>query len=182
MGVPTQPLPTIGQPNSTEDSKVRSALSELQTILTAGIDATNVSPGKLASISFVNSASGISCTGSMADVGDMTVSVTPAVASYALVVAVIGCKATGAASSEVRVDTQLLLDGAGAISGPPVAQTNTAGGAIEIKAASVIATRFTLTAASHTIKAQASVTTGGGGGTAQAGGAGSFLAVLVIPQ
>lgn len=42
MGVPNQPLPTIGQPNSTEDSKVRSALSELQTILGGNIDATNL--------------------------------------------------------------------------------------------------------------------------------------------
>jgi hypothetical protein len=42
MGVPSQPLPTIGQPNSTEDAKVRSALSELQSILTANVDAANL--------------------------------------------------------------------------------------------------------------------------------------------
>lgn len=42
MTVPTQPLPTVGQPNSTEDPKVRSALAELQTILTAGVDTTNI--------------------------------------------------------------------------------------------------------------------------------------------
>lgn len=42
MTIPTQPLPTVGQPNSTEDPKVRSALSELQTILTAGVDTTNL--------------------------------------------------------------------------------------------------------------------------------------------
>jgi hypothetical protein len=42
MGVPSQPLPTIGQPNSTEDAKVRSALQELQTILTGGLVSANV--------------------------------------------------------------------------------------------------------------------------------------------
>lgn len=42
MGVPSQALPTIGQPNSTEDAKVRSALSELQTILTGNVDAANI--------------------------------------------------------------------------------------------------------------------------------------------
>lgn len=49
MTIPTQPLPTVGQPNSTEDPKVRSALSELQTILTAGIDSTNLTGGALTS-------------------------------------------------------------------------------------------------------------------------------------
>lgn len=42
MPIPSQPLPTVGQPSSTEDPKVRSALSELQTILTAGVDSTNM--------------------------------------------------------------------------------------------------------------------------------------------
>ncbi len=42
MPVPVQPLPTIGQPNASEDPKTRSALSELQTILTAGVDETNL--------------------------------------------------------------------------------------------------------------------------------------------
>lgn len=42
MSVPSQSLPSIGSPNSTEDSKVRSCLSELQTILTAGVDANNI--------------------------------------------------------------------------------------------------------------------------------------------
>jgi hypothetical protein len=45
MGVPSQPLPTVGQPNSTEDAKVRAALSEIQTILTANVDANNLAAG-----------------------------------------------------------------------------------------------------------------------------------------
>lgn len=45
MGVPSQSLPTVGQPNSTEDAKVRSALSELQTILTGNVDASNLAAG-----------------------------------------------------------------------------------------------------------------------------------------
>lgn len=44
MGIPIQPLPTIGQPNSTEDAKVRSALSEAQTILTGNVDSSNLAP------------------------------------------------------------------------------------------------------------------------------------------
>jgi hypothetical protein len=43
MGVPSQALPTVGQPNSTEDSKVRSCLSELQTILNGNVDPSNIS-------------------------------------------------------------------------------------------------------------------------------------------
>ena len=42
MGIPVQSLPTIGQPNSTEDSKIRSCLSEMQTILTANITVSNL--------------------------------------------------------------------------------------------------------------------------------------------
>lgn len=45
MAVPSQPLPIIGQPNSTEDSKIRAALLELQGILTAGVDSANLVPG-----------------------------------------------------------------------------------------------------------------------------------------
>lgn len=42
MSQPSQPLPTLGQPNSTEDPKIRSALSELQTILISNVDETNL--------------------------------------------------------------------------------------------------------------------------------------------
>lgn len=43
MTTPTQPLPTIGQPNTSEDPKIVAVLTELQAILTAGFDAVNVS-------------------------------------------------------------------------------------------------------------------------------------------
>lgn len=42
MAIPAQSLPTIGQPNASEDPKIRSCLSELQTILTAATDETNL--------------------------------------------------------------------------------------------------------------------------------------------
>lgn len=42
MTLSSQPLPTIGQPNSTEDSKVRSVLSELQGIVNGNLDTSNI--------------------------------------------------------------------------------------------------------------------------------------------
>lgn len=45
MSLPTQPLPTIGAANSTEDPKVRNALQELQTILGGNVDASNLAAG-----------------------------------------------------------------------------------------------------------------------------------------
>lgn len=54
MAIPTQPLPTIGQPNTSEDPKVRSALSELQTVLTGGTDVTNLSTGTLQLLGLTN--------------------------------------------------------------------------------------------------------------------------------
>ena len=42
MTLSTQPLPSIGAANATEDPKVRSLLSELQGIVNGGIDSTNL--------------------------------------------------------------------------------------------------------------------------------------------
>lgn len=42
MTLSSQPLPNLGSPNSTEDSKVRSLLSELQGIVNGGIDTANI--------------------------------------------------------------------------------------------------------------------------------------------
>jgi hypothetical protein len=42
MAVPTQTLPAIGQPNSTEDAKVLACITELRGILTGAVDATNL--------------------------------------------------------------------------------------------------------------------------------------------
>lgn len=42
MAVPTQPLPALGLSNATEDAKIRAVLLELQQILNAGIDVTNL--------------------------------------------------------------------------------------------------------------------------------------------
>lgn len=67
MGVPSQPLPNIGQPNSTEDAKVRSALSELQTILTGNVDIGNLaakavtSPKWFPAASVSYSTAGVNC-------------------------------------------------------------------------------------------------------------------------
>ncbi|UTI65603.1 hypothetical protein NBH00_05180 [Paraconexibacter antarcticus] len=47
MTLSTQPLPTLGASNSTEDPKVRSLLSELQNILNGGLDGTNLTGGNL---------------------------------------------------------------------------------------------------------------------------------------
>lgn len=47
MTAPVQALPSIGSPNSTEDVKVRSCLSEIQTIINGNIDAANVTNGSL---------------------------------------------------------------------------------------------------------------------------------------
>lgn len=45
MPVPSKPLPTLGQANSTEDPRIRDVLQELQALLTAGIDTGNLNPG-----------------------------------------------------------------------------------------------------------------------------------------
>jgi hypothetical protein len=42
MTLSTQPLPSIGAPNSTEDAKIRSLLSEIQGIVNGGIDTSNL--------------------------------------------------------------------------------------------------------------------------------------------
>lgn len=41
MTLPTQSLPRVGFPNSSEDSRVLNALTELQLILSGGVDASN---------------------------------------------------------------------------------------------------------------------------------------------
>lgn len=47
MAIPSQSLPTIGLPNSTEDPKIRAALSELQSILTGNVDRSNLLDGEV---------------------------------------------------------------------------------------------------------------------------------------
>lgn len=49
MTLSSQPLPTIGAPNSTEDSKVRGLLAEIQGIINGALDSSNI-----ASASIVN--------------------------------------------------------------------------------------------------------------------------------
>lgn len=44
MPLPSQPLPTIGNDNATEDSKIRASLLELQTIISA-LDGSNLAAG-----------------------------------------------------------------------------------------------------------------------------------------
>lgn len=48
MTIPSQPLPTLAQVNSTEDPKTRNALAELQAILTGNIDSANIADGSIA--------------------------------------------------------------------------------------------------------------------------------------
>jgi hypothetical protein len=50
MTLSSQPLPALGQPNSTEDSKIRSLLSELQGIVNGGIDSSNITDGSIAEV------------------------------------------------------------------------------------------------------------------------------------
>lgn len=47
MTLSTQPLPALGSPNSTEDPKIRSLLSEIQGIVNGNIDSSNVTDGSL---------------------------------------------------------------------------------------------------------------------------------------
>jgi hypothetical protein len=42
MGVPSSPLPSLGGDNATEDPKIRTALQELQSILTGSVDDSNL--------------------------------------------------------------------------------------------------------------------------------------------
>lgn len=56
MAIPTQSLPTIGQPNTSEDPKIRSCLSELQSVLTGATDVTNLSTTTLQLLGLTNGA------------------------------------------------------------------------------------------------------------------------------
>ena len=68
MTLPSQPLPTVGQPNSSEDPKVRSCISEIQTILSGNIGEENLSATLLGQIgtekgaSIINTSQGTNST------------------------------------------------------------------------------------------------------------------------
>jgi hypothetical protein len=48
MTLSSQPLPTIGAANSTEDAKIRSLLSEIQGIINGGLDSSNITDATIA--------------------------------------------------------------------------------------------------------------------------------------
>lgn len=56
MAAPSYSLPTVGNNNSTEDPIVRTALSELKTLLTDGLDDGNIAAGGVGSTSLASGA------------------------------------------------------------------------------------------------------------------------------
>lgn len=112
MTVPTQPLPTLGSANSTEDPKIRSVLSELQTILTAGVDATNLASAAVTSAKLAPTITSVtSMTGTdihtLATV--VTATFTPAVAGRSLFIGILHGSLAAANPSGVRL--RLTIDG-----------------------------------------------------------------------
>jgi hypothetical protein len=176
MGVPSQPLPTIGQPNSTEDAKVRSALSELQTILTAGVDRTNLSGNALGSAGLkpsytLSSDTTRSWTTSSTTTGMISpVTVTPTVATTSLVAVMTNVKVTNGGSDSASqmaatLVLQLMVDGSAQTYQPTFAwQQKDSGGIFADSGMIGGLWAVPLTAGSHTVGLQGVPTLSVGGG------------------
>lgn len=201
MAIPVQPLPTIGSPNSSEDPKIRSALSELQTVLTGGTDVTNLSTATLQFLGLTNGAqvgrgkSIIAADGTRSNVAFGAVSNGPDVVTNVVVpvdaILVVGFEAiwaqTGAgdATAAIFIGANQLKTGASAGGVPTVQQVAQTGSTND---GWLHTTSIGLVAQSQAGPAVTGVTTGqviahegtgGGGGPSNiaAGGGLTFISV-----
>lgn len=177
MTLSSQPLPTLGQPNATEDPKVRSLLSEIQGIVNGNIDASNLASTVLAvtsarltptvqlSTTIVNA----SLSTSLADTVSLTF--TPAVAGRSIFIAYVNARySTTNNSTPGGINTQLFVDGV-ALSGTLAARTTLGPSSANIDAPLSVVGFWvpTLTAASHTVKTLTQTVTGTAGTVDSAG-------------
>lgn len=197
-------IPIVGQPNSSEEPKVVTALTQLVAAVndvdSAQIQDLSVTNADIANATLTNAkfAAGIypsfalnlgvgqALTGSYADLAGASMSLSPVVASYVYLVTYVDFTAVsnsnGGGGGSAVCDGQILLDGgaAGSISGVASTQNSTSGASFTVRGAGVGLARLVLSAGSHTVKLQAKVTTGGAGGSGTAGVSG--LAAVMIAQ
>lgn len=154
----TQPLPTLGLPNATEDSKVRSLLSEIQGIVNGGIDASNLAAAAITSAKFaptiglttalVNS----SFTNAYVDVN--TTTFTPAVAGRSLFIACAMVQVAEVTTTTGYADMKLVVDGVDQSYVVSTFETNSGTNVPVIPYTLVGVWVPTLTAGAHTVKTQ----------------------------
>lgn len=166
----TQPLPTLGSPNSTEDSKVRSLLSEIQGIVNGNIDASNLAAAAITSAKFaptigltttlINS----SFTNAYVDVN--TTTFTPAVAGRSVFIACAMVQVNENTTTTGYADLKLVVDGVDQSYVVSTFETNSGTLTPSIPYTLVGVWIPTLTVGSHTVKTQAQTRSSGSAVTA----------------
>ena len=168
-------IPVVGQPDSTEEPKIVTALQSIVSTINA-LDTDNIVAGAITTALLADSAAtsrklsptislatrdstGVAIGTSYTDITDVTMTFTPAIAGRSIFIGMAsgGMGNTGAATSAATVEMQLAVDGVGEAF-TPIVQWANSGGAV-----SALTQPFTLlgvwvptlTAASHTAKLQA---------------------------
>lgn len=146
-------LPIVGQADTTEEPKVRNALSDIQTYVNAALGAAGgVVSRNLAPTVTVASTSGTVAMGAAeADITGTSMTFTPAAAGRSIFIGTMSGR-TGAAASGPNPILKLNVDGVNDPFTPQVAGSSAAAGTIQLPFSVTGIWVVSLSAISHTVK------------------------------